>query len=138
MFNWTEFNKCLPSTDDSAVVGGAVGGAGCGDGDDGDDELFLPPVPNRNESHHIIDEKLTLTSKCQVVLIEEPLGPQDTLKLQSIVQQAASDQPAIQRNAINEIVQLVSWRRQTPPPIDALISCGVLPVLMKCLGVWEK
>jgi len=51
--------------------------------------------------------------------------------LETIVQNAASDQPAVQLSAVQAARKLLSSDRN--PPIDDLISSGILPVLVHCL-----
>ncbi|OXA51527.1 importin subunit alpha-3 [Folsomia candida] len=53
--------------------------------------------------------------------------------LQALVQQAAdSTQPEIQYQAVTAVRKLLSSDRN--PPIDPLINCGILPILVNCLG----
>jgi len=52
--------------------------------------------------------------------------------LETIVQNAASDTPAVQLSAVQAARKLLSSDRN--PPIDDLISSGILPILVHCLG----
>ncbi|OXA36550.1 Importin subunit alpha-3 [Folsomia candida] len=53
--------------------------------------------------------------------------------LQALVQQAAdSTRPEIQHRAVTVVRKLLSSDRN--PPIDPLINCGILPILVNCLG----
>jgi len=54
-----------------------------------------------------------------------------TQSLESIVQNAASDQPALQLSAVQAARKLLSSDRN--PPIDDLIASGMLPILVNCL-----
>ncbi|XP_076435774.1 importin subunit alpha-3-like [Babylonia areolata] len=52
--------------------------------------------------------------------------------LQSIVLNASSPEPSVQLSAVQAARKLLSSDRN--PPIDDLISSGILPILVKCLG----
>lgn len=52
--------------------------------------------------------------------------------LETIVQNASSDQPSVQLNAVQAARKLLSSDRN--PPIDDLISSGILPILVHCLS----
>lgn len=51
--------------------------------------------------------------------------------LESIVQDASSDKPAVQLSAVQAARKLLSSDRN--PPIDDLINSGILPILVHCL-----
>ncbi|ESN93551.1 hypothetical protein HELRODRAFT_186091 [Helobdella robusta] len=55
-----------------------------------------------------------------------------TQSLDMIVQNASSGDPDIQLNAVQSARKLLSSDRN--PPIDDLISSGILPILVNCLG----
>lgn len=55
-----------------------------------------------------------------------------TDSLETIVQNAASDQPIVQLNAVQAARKLLSSDRN--PPIDDLIASGILPILVQCLS----
>lgn len=53
--------------------------------------------------------------------------------LQALVQQAScADQPELQYQAVTAVRKLLSSDRN--PPIDPLIQCGILPILVNCLS----
>ncbi|XP_052830672.1 importin subunit alpha-4 [Octopus bimaculoides] len=54
-----------------------------------------------------------------------------TQNLQTIVQNAASNEPSVQLSAVQAARKLLSSDRN--PPIDDLISSGILPILVDCL-----
>lgn len=54
-----------------------------------------------------------------------------TQNLQAIVQNAASSEPSVQLSAVQAARKLLSSDRN--PPIDDLISSGILPILVDCL-----
>jgi len=54
-----------------------------------------------------------------------------TQSLETIVQNAASDQPEVQLSAVQAARKLLSSDRN--PPIDDLIASGILPILVHCL-----
>jgi len=54
-----------------------------------------------------------------------------TANLQQLVTQATSEDPAIQYQAVTAVRKLLSSDRN--PPINPLISCGILPILVNCL-----
>lgn len=55
----------------------------------------------------------------------------DKRNLQEIVQQAQSPDPEVQMAAVTQARKLLSSDRN--PPIDDLISSGILPILVRCL-----
>ncbi|KAK2180818.1 hypothetical protein NP493_425g04036 [Ridgeia piscesae] len=55
-----------------------------------------------------------------------------TQSLETIVANASSDQPAVQLSAVQAARKLLSSDRN--PPIDDLISSGILPILVHCLA----
>uniref|UniRef100_A0A914EHY8 Importin subunit alpha n=1 Tax=Acrobeloides nanus TaxID=290746 RepID=A0A914EHY8_9BILA len=55
----------------------------------------------------------------------------DKRNLQEIVEQAQSPDPEVQMAAVTQARKLLSSDRN--PPIDDLISSGILPILVKCL-----
>jgi HEAT repeat protein len=59
-----------------------------------------------------------------------------TLSLESIVQNASSNDPAVQLNAVQAARKLLSSDRN--PPIDDLIASGILPILVQCLSVTDN
>ncbi|XP_062566367.1 importin subunit alpha-4-like [Saccostrea cucullata] len=70
------------------------------------------------------------------VPIQDSTDSDDTEKptsqsLQSIVENAASSDPTVQLNAVQAARKLLSSDRN--PPIDDLISSGILPILVECL-----
>jgi len=52
--------------------------------------------------------------------------------LEAIVQNAASNEPIVQLNAVQAARKLLSSDRN--PPIDDLIASGILPILVQCLA----
>lgn len=56
--------------------------------------------------------------------------------LEQLVQEARSPQPDVQLLAVQSARKILSSDRN--PPIDALISSGILPVLVQCLQNHEK
>jgi hypothetical protein len=57
--------------------------------------------------------------------------PYDRSNLQEIVVQAQSPDPEVQMLAVTQARKLLSSDRN--PPIDDLISSGILPILVNCL-----
>ncbi|KAL7077620.1 hypothetical protein ACQ4LE_002832 [Meloidogyne hapla] len=57
--------------------------------------------------------------------------PYDRTNLQEIVEQAQSPDPEVQMLAVTQARKLLSSDRN--PPIDDLISSGILPILVNCL-----
>lgn len=57
--------------------------------------------------------------------------PYDKANLQEIVLQAQSPDPEVQMQAVTHARKLLSSDRN--PPIDDLISSGILPILVRCL-----
>lgn len=53
------------------------------------------------------------------------------INLSQLVQNAASDNPTVQLNAVQAARKLLSSDRN--PPIDDLIDSGILPILVRCL-----
>lgn len=56
--------------------------------------------------------------------------------LEQLVQEARSPQPGVQLLAVQSARKILSSDRN--PPIDALITSGILPVLVQCLQNHEK
>ena len=56
---------------------------------------------------------------------------QDRAGLLEIVQNAKSNDPSVQMNAVQQARKLLSSERN--PPIDDLIDSGILPILVECL-----
>lgn len=56
--------------------------------------------------------------------------------LETIVRNASSDQPSVQLSAVQAARKLLSSDRN--PPIDDLIACGILPILVHCLDRHEN
>ncbi|XP_013392287.1 importin subunit alpha-3-like [Lingula anatina] len=56
--------------------------------------------------------------------------------LETIVQNAASPEPGVQLSAVQAARKLLSSDRN--PPIDDLISSGILPILVHCLSCATK
>ena len=55
----------------------------------------------------------------------------DKRNLQEIVEQAQSPDPEVQMAAVTQARKLVTSNRN--PPIDDMITSGILPILVKCL-----
>ncbi|CAG0884349.1 unnamed protein product, partial [Darwinula stevensoni] len=62
---------------------------------------------------------------------EEDMPSITTMNLKTIVENACSDQPLVQLQAVQAARKLLSSDRN--PPIDDLIQSGILPVLVQCL-----
>lgn len=59
-----------------------------------------------------------------------------TINLEQLVAEASCNDPAIQLRAVQSARKLLSSDRN--PPIDALITSGILPILVRCLEKSDK
>lgn len=70
---------------------------------------------------------LELSTEAEIEVTDKP----PLLNLQEIVEHANSDDPAVRLLVVQSARKLLSSDRH--PPIDELISCNLLPMLVSCL-----
>jgi hypothetical protein len=90
-------------------------------------EVSIELRKNKREEHILKRRNVPHIESTDSEDSEKPV----TQSLETIVQNAASDQPALQLSAVQAARKLLSSDRN--PPIDDLIASGMLPILVNCL-----
>lgn len=90
-------------------------------------EVSVELRKNKREEHLLKRRNVPAQDSTDSEDSEKPL----TQSLETIVQNASSDQPAVQLSAVQSARKLLSSDRN--PPIDDLIASGILPILVHCL-----
>jgi len=90
-------------------------------------EVTVELRKNKREEHLLKRRNVPAPDSTDSEENDKPLNQ----SLDTIVQNASSDQPAIQLGAVQAARKLLSSDRN--PPIDDLIASGILPILVHCL-----